>query len=190
VEAAAKRQLLNSAEEQTLLAAIHLQAERGFPLTANGVARHALEIARIRTPNKPEVGYKWVQWFAMRHYLTLQTKKSKKLDKTRAASANPTAIDHNFKLFKVLWDQYQFKDENVYGMDESGFPFGGDEHNSIVYCGTDTAVQYQQTEGNKENVTAVVTICADGTAVVPTVIFKGKYVNSAWHNANSTLKMK
>jgi hypothetical protein len=80
--------------------------------------------------------------------------------------------------------------KNVYGMDESGFLFGGDERGDTVYCEPETAVQVKQTEGNKDNVTAVVTICADGTALVPTVIFKGKHVNSAWHDANSSLKMK
>ena len=75
-------------------------------------------------------------------------------------------------------------------MDESGFPFGGDELGKVVYCDTAATIQHEQTEGNRENVTAVVTICADGTTVTPTVIFKGKYVNAAWHEANTALQMK
>jgi hypothetical protein len=112
------------------------------------------------------------------------------LDQTRASSASPTNIEHNFKLFKALWDKYQFEPENVYGMDESGFPFGGDEIGNVVYCDTATTIQHAQAEGNRENVTAVVTICADGTTVVPTVIFKGKHLNSAWHEANLQLELK
>jgi len=189
-EAAAKRQLLDATEEQTLLATVHLQAKRGFPLTAKGVKCHALEIACICTPTIQHMGPSWIHHFAARHHFTLKTTKSKKLDRSRAASANPAYIEHNFKLFKVLWDKYQFKPKNVYGMDESGFPFGGDESGNVVYCDVEATIQHQQTEGNRENVTAIVTICADGTTVTPTVIFKGKNMNSAWHDANLLLEMK
>ena len=47
----------------------------------------------------------------------------------------------------------------------------------------------KQSEGNQENVTAMVTICADGTYLVPITIFKGKHIQKAWHKANSLLKM-
>ena len=34
--------------------------------------------------------------------------------------------------------------------------------------------QYQQIEGDCENITVIVTICVDGMSIAPTVIFKGK----------------
>ena len=38
-------------------------------------------------------------------------------------------------------------------------------------------VQHQQKTGNRENITVIVTICADGTSMPPAVIFKGlKYL--------------
>jgi hypothetical protein len=38
---------------------------------------------------------------------------------------------------------------------------------------------------DRENVTVVVTICADGTTVRPLVIFKGKNLQSSWNQDNA-----
>ncbi len=48
----------------------------------------------------------------------------------------------------------------------------------------------KQGEGNRENVSAMVTICADGTYTTLTAIFKGKNYNLAWAKADNTLNMQ
>ncbi|KAI4519568.1 hypothetical protein K525DRAFT_205727, partial [Schizophyllum commune Loenen D] len=39
---------------------------------------------------------------------------------------------------------------------------------------------HQQSGGSRENITVIVTICTDGTALPPTVIFKGKGYQVSW----------
>ena len=44
--------------------------------------------------------------------------------------------------------------------------------------------QHLQESGTKENITVLVTICTDGTALLPTIIFKNKGLPEDIHNDN------
>src|ERR1700677_2084652 len=44
--------------------------------------------------------------------------------------------------------------------------------------------QYQQQDGNRENITVLVTIGADGSTLPPTIIFKGKAYQAIWKQDN------
>jgi hypothetical protein len=45
-------------------------------------------------------------------------------------------------------------------------------------------MQHQQRSGNRENITVLPTICADGTLVPPTVIYKGEAFQMKWLQEN------
>ncbi|KAF8834320.1 hypothetical protein BDN67DRAFT_915183, partial [Paxillus ammoniavirescens] len=45
-------------------------------------------------------------------------------------------------------------------------------------------IQHQQRDGNRETTTVMVTICADGQSIAPTVIYKGKVFSTNWHQDN------
>ena len=68
-------------------------------------------------------------------------------------------------------------------MDKSGFPTG-DPRTERVIGRRGTKVQHKQTEGDRENMTVLVTICADGTSLRPTIIFKGKNFMTKWNDNN------
>ncbi|KAJ7258843.1 hypothetical protein C8J57DRAFT_997470, partial [Mycena rebaudengoi] len=59
--------------------------------------------------------------------------------------------------------------------DESGFAFG-DQGCQGVIGHRGTKVQHKQGGGDKENITVIVTICADGTYLKPTIIMKGQHL--------------
>jgi hypothetical protein len=46
------------------------------------------------------------------------------------------------------------------------------------------STQYQQRDGNHENITVIVIICADGTSIAPAIIFKGKSYLPEWKQDN------
>ncbi|KIK79733.1 hypothetical protein PAXRUDRAFT_44437, partial [Paxillus rubicundulus Ve08.2h10] len=46
-------------------------------------------------------------------------------------------------------------------------------------------IQYQQHDGNQENITVMVTICADSDSIAPTIIYKGKVFLTNWHQDNT-----
>ncbi|KDQ23014.1 hypothetical protein PLEOSDRAFT_1022730, partial [Pleurotus ostreatus PC15] len=75
--------------------------------------------------------------------------------------------------------------ENIYAADESGFfPAGGPRMRVIGPRGKKT--QHLQGDGNRENTTVIVTICGDGTALRPAVIFKGQAYQVRWNQDNPT----
>jgi len=45
-------------------------------------------------------------------------------------------------------------------------------------------LHYQQVVGSQENTTVLVTICADGSALPPAVIFKEKAYQTDWNKNN------
>ncbi|KAF5344652.1 hypothetical protein D9758_016411 [Tetrapyrgos nigripes] len=71
----------------------------------------------------------------------------------------------------------------IYGADESGF--NEDDGAKIRVIGARSKkMQHKQGGGSRENTTVIVTICADRTAIRPTVIFKGKDFQVNWNQDN------
>jgi len=79
--------------------------------------------------------------------------------------------------------------KDVYGSDESGFQSGTGSSNEKVIGAAGKRIQHQQKTGNRENITVMVTICADGTSIPPAVIFKGSKYLIKWKQDNPTNAM-
>jgi hypothetical protein len=68
-------------------------------------------------------------------------------------------------------------------MDESGFqPSNQGRRRVVAQCGKKNA--YKQGGAGRKNVTVLVTICANGTVLKPSVIFKGARMPQDWSNQN------
>ena len=70
-------------------------------------------------------------------------------------------------------------------MDESGFP-PSDQGTQRVIGQRGTKTQHKKGSAERENVTAIITICADGTVLKPTIIFKGQNFMRKWGDDNVT----
>ncbi len=69
------------------------------------------------------------------------------------------------------------------GADETGIQTGiGVTERVIGPVGQ--KMQYQQRSGNRENITVLPTICADGTSVPPIIIYKGEAFQAKWLQEN------
>ena len=79
--------------------------------------------------------------------------------------------------------QQEVRVEDIYGMDESGFPLLHQGQERVVGA-QGTKTQHKQGGVNQENFTAIVTICADGMTLNPLIIFKGKNFLKKWGNNN------
>ena len=180
----AMRQKLTPAEENTLVEYALACSDRGFPITHSQLVTFANEIleARIGSDYEP-VGKNWTDRFIERHHQSLQMHWSKPLDSKRARALNPNIIKHWFELVKEFIPDLNVKPENIYGMDESGFP-PSDQGRQRVIGRRGKHVQHKQGGADRENVTAIVTICADGTTLKPTIIFKGTNFMTKWGNNN------
>ena len=73
----------------------------------------------------------------------------------------------------------------IYGADEFGCNGTTGQRERVM--GSRTAqMHYQQTGESRENITVLVTICADGTSLPPAVIFKGAGYQVKWAQDNPT----
>ena len=178
------KQKLTVAEEQTLVQFALGCSDRGLPLTHAALATYANHVLEKRLgADFAPVGQNWSDHFVERHHEALQTHWSRPLDSKRARALNPDVVKHWFDLVKEFIVDKEIKEYNIYGMDESGFPPSNQGRQKVI--GRRAAKgQHKQGGADRENVTAIVTICADGTALTPTVIFKGQNIMAKWGENN------
>jgi hypothetical protein len=96
---------------------------------------------------------------------------------------NPEAKKAWFKLVKRFVVDAGIRPEDLYGMDEMGCP-PSDQGTERVVGGRGTKTQHKQGGADRENVMALVTICADGTVLRPTIIFKAANFRTDWAQDN------
>lgn len=180
------KQLLTTAEEEVLVQLIETSADWSNPLTYDEIARFANEILQKHNgpePNDCLVGKNWVSRFLERHHDRVQTFWSKKLDTQRAQSLNPENVTHWFSIVKSEIVDKAIQPENIYGMDESGFP-PSNQGTTRVVGRRGSKLQHKNGSGNRENATGLIGICADGTALQPLIVFKSERLCTSWYENN------
>jgi hypothetical protein len=161
-------------------------ARREFPLSPKRLREHAEKILKARLGQKfPETGLgkNWATRFLTKHHERLGMYWSSAMDSSRGRAVNPITKAEYFKLLKEVREEHDIPDDLVYGADETGIQTGiGVTERVIGPAGA--KIQHQQRSGNRENITVLPTICADGTSVPPTVIYKGEAFQTKWLQAN------
>lgn len=166
-------------------------AEWGHPFSHRRLKEHVDAILHARLGTKfPEtgVGSQWTHRFIEKYSERLHVYTSRPLDTARGQAVN----EHANKLYFDMVEDIQLRgdsgnpvaDECTYAMDEIGFSPNGDEGHERVIAAPGKKLQYQQQKGTRENITVLVTICADGTVLPPAVIFKGKGYLVKWQQNN------
>ena len=180
----ALKQKLLVAEEKVLVDFALGCSDRGLPLTHASLTSYANKILQGCLGDQfVLVGKNWSDRFVEWLFAELRTHWSRPLDSHRARALNPEVVKHWFSLVKEFIHDKDIKAHNVYGMDESGFPPSNQGREKVI--GRRSAKsQSKQGSADRENVTAIVTICADGTVLNPTVIFKGQNIMSKWGGNN------
>lgn len=75
--------------------------------------------------------------------------------------------------------------ELMYGGDETGIQEASGQKEK-VFGKRGKRTVHQERTGSRENITVLVTICADGSALKPAVIYKGKGFMTKWKQNNPT----
>jgi hypothetical protein len=161
--------------------------DRGFPLSYRWLKEHVDEILKARLADGfPEggVGKNWTQRFSSRNRDCLKVLWATSLQEKRGQGANPYANEAWWKLLRGVLEKYGIKLENIYGGDEVGIQTQTGEQERVFGSRKKKGPQYQQRAGTRENITVLVTICADGTSQAPAVIFKGNGYQVKWAQNN------
>jgi len=180
----ALKQKLTVAEENLLVEFALGCSDRGLPVTHSQLANYANSLleAQHRKDYAP-VSKNWMDRFIKWHHNKLQMHWSKPLDSKHARAMNPDIVKHWFDLVKEHVTDMNILPRNIYGMDESGFP-PSDQGQQRVIGRRGNRVQHKQGGADRKNVTALVTVCADGKALEPTIIFKGMNFMKKWGDNN------
>jgi Tc5 transposase DNA-binding domain/helix-turn-helix, Psq domain len=170
---------LTQLEEDSLAKWIFSMDSRGAaprPSTVREMA-NILLAARGSTPPLT-VGVNWVsKWIKRRD--DLRTCFSRRYDYQRALNEDPKSLREWFATVQRVVDENGIQPEDIYNFDETGFAIGLISTQKVVtraeYYGRRSILQ----PGNREWVTAIEAISADGFSLPPCVIFKGKVYNEA-----------
>jgi hypothetical protein len=95
------------------------------------------------------------------------------LEKCHAQSLNAAAVTSFFKVLGELIEEHHIPIENIYNADEKGVQLGLGKK-VFGFFSWDQKDIYNIEDGDCELVTMIKTICANGTALAPSAIFKGK----------------
>jgi hypothetical protein len=158
-------QLLTEAQEEILAKRVKIQGCCGIPMTHASVAQCANAISG------KQVGGSWPKWFC-KHHPNLKMKKTTGLEKAHAKALNQFAVNEFFDMLTDVMKEFNILPENLYNMDEKGIQLGiGARITAMIDCNQQTV--YSIEDGNRELVTVIKTICADGSVLHPSMIFQG-----------------
>ena len=130
----------------------------------------------------PTIGKNWVHNFVQRHD-TLKSRFNRKHDYQRAKCEDPTIIRDWFRLVHNTIAKYGITDNDIYNFDETGFQMGVITTARVI-TGSERRVGRPITlqPGNREWVTVIECIYAQGWRIPPMVILQGKVYQSAWYS--------
>jgi len=138
----------------------------------------------VRGTDEPPltVGMNWTTRF-IRRRPELSAKYLRKYDYQRALCENPKTMGDWFRLVQNVKQKYGILDEDTYKFDETGFQMGVIATAKVVTGSERRSIPLKRQPGNREWVTVIETVAADGRSIDPLIIFAGKVHQTSWFRA-------
>lgn len=168
---AQQRMLLDPQQELELVRYIQSLSERALPPTREMIRNFASRVA------KWEVSDTWVTRFLNRNSDQLTSRWATGIDRKRYIADSEYTYHLYFELLHAKIQEYGVAPRHIYNMDEKGFLVGITSKSKRIFSKQlweQKKVTATLQDGNREWVTILACICADGTAVDPGVIYEGK----------------
>jgi hypothetical protein len=131
-----------------------------------------------------KVGKNWVANFIKRS-AELKMRFNRRLDYQRARNEDPEIIRKWFELVRNTIAKYGISADDIYNFDETGFMMGVALTAKVVTASETRYRPKAVQPGNREWVTVIQGINAQGWAIPPYVIFSGQNHLSAWYSEES-----
>ncbi|KAF7569826.1 Trichoplein multi-domain protein [Pyrenophora tritici-repentis] len=163
------QQLLHPHQELQLLEHIDELTEAGLPPTRTMIQNFASAIAGRATSQS------WVTRFFHRHPDAIISRWSTGLDRNRHRADSVYKYESYFDLLSTKMAQHHIRAQDVYNMDEKGFLIGVTGRSKRVFSkqkyetgGFKKVIQ----DGNRDWITVIAAICADGSTLPPAIIYE------------------
>jgi hypothetical protein len=133
--------------------------------------------------SKP-VGKNWASRFVTRSS-ELKMAFNRAKDRQRILNEDPKLISAWFRLVEETTVQYSVKPSDIHNFDETGFQMGVASSSKVI-TGSERRTRPELVQpGDREWVTVIQSICADGSYTPPFIIYKGRVHISAWYEEAS-----
>ena len=175
-EAHKHQQKLSAVQERNLRDWVLVQNSLGFPPTRIQISEFAGRLSKKNGYDKP-LGRRWIEGFFARHK-ELKATKIRRADITRFNGTTTKGIEDFFQSQQIP-EIKAIPKENRYNMDECDL-IEGQDHNGLVLGHADKTEALQKNPESRIWTTIVECISADGRALTPLVIFKGKTDQQQW----------
>ncbi len=173
---------MKAVEEDVILKHILDMDTRGYPPRLADVTAMANSLLAERDGGV--VGNHWANNFVNRRP-ELKVKLNRRYDYKRALCEDPKVIQDWFRLVENTKAKYGITNKDTYNFDETGFQMGIISTGSVVTNSERRGRPKSKQPGNREWVTAIVTVGGAGQTVPPYIIFGGKHHLSAWYQEES-----
>jgi hypothetical protein len=166
---AQNQQALHPQQEKELLRYIERLTRQGLPPTRPMIRRFASDIA------KKELGKGWVDRFIQRYQVDLISRWATGIDRVRHQADSGLKYKLYFDLLIDKVNQYDIEPCNIYNMDEKGFMLGVLTRSKRVFSRRlyeEGKIKAHIQDGNREWITLLACICADGSYIEPSLIYQ------------------
>lgn len=163
-------------QEAVLVTWAKVLARRGVPLDPTTICEYASKLAG------ESLGDTWLRRFRERHP-ELKVRWSTGLEQCRARALNRTLVGEYFDIIFECIIKYDIPPENIYNMDEKGLLLGLGKRIRAFVDRDQKTVNHLE-DGNRELVTVIECVSADGTALKPSVIYQGARRDLEWGRNN------
>ena len=180
------RAWLTTEERKVVIQYIIETGAQGFPLSHKQLKEHVDDICWEKYGDQfseKGVGKRWMHRFLVKHSDQIMMAWSTQLDEKRGQAVNPNTKAAWDKLLAATVEKNDISAPQMYAVDETGVT-GQTGQKERVMGARKKGLHYQQVGGSWENTTVLVTICADGSALPPAVIFKGNTYQTNWNENN------
>ena len=169
---------LTPIEETVLLETILDLDMRGFQARLADVAAMADRLCTDRDTSR--VGTRWAERFVKWHP-ELTTRFRRRIDYQRAQCEDPDVVNAWFWLVRNVVAKYGICDEDIYNFDETGFLMGMISTTKVVTSSERRTRPRKKQPGNREWVTVIQGVGADGYVIPPYMVVKGKFHLLPWY---------
>jgi hypothetical protein len=166
---AQNRSALHPYQELELLRYIERLTSQGLPPTRPMIRRFASYIS------KKELGKGWVDRYIERHQVDLTSRWTTGIDRERHQADSQSKYSLYFELLRSKLSQYDIEPCNMYNMDEKGCMLGILTRSKRVFSRRlyeEGKINAHIQDGNREWITLLACICADGSALAPSLIYQ------------------
>ncbi|KZL67132.1 transposase [Colletotrichum tofieldiae] len=169
-------QRLSISQEAKLASWVQIQADLGLAPTHQQLKEFAQRILHAMGDTQP-LGKRWVNAFIRRNP-SIKVQRSRSIDSRRVNGASTEIIRDWFKYLAIP-QIMAIKPANRYNMDETGI-LEGKGSNGLVLGRAETKSVRKKQPGSRAWVSIIECISAEGRALRPLVIYKGKSVQQQW----------